>query len=86
MTNNDILKQTVQSSRSIFESNFNTCQSYQDQAEKIVNAWLDQTPWVNQELRNTLVKWTESYRNGQNHLKTAIDTNFNTLEGFLTAS
>ena len=86
MTNNDLLKQTVQSGRSIFESNFNAYQSLQDQAEKMVNSWLDQSPWINQETRSTLDKWTESYRNGQNHVKTAIDVNFNTLEGFLTAS
>jgi hypothetical protein len=86
MTTAHLLKQTLQSGRSIFESNFDAIQSLQAQTEKLVTAWLDQSPWATQETRNAVDKWTETCRNGQNQFKTAIDTNFNTLEGLLSVS
>jgi hypothetical protein len=86
MTHTDLLKQTAQSGRLVFETNFNAAQSLQDQAEKMVSSWLDQSPWINQEARSTLDKWAETCRNGQKQAKTTIDTNFNTLEGFLSVS
>lgn len=86
MTHTDLLKQTVQSGRSAFETNFTAAQSLQEQAEKMVSSWLDQSPWFNQEARSALDRWTETCRDGQKQAKTAIDTNFNTLESFLSAS
>ena len=86
MNNTELLKQSLESGRSLFENAYTAWQALQDQTEKMTNTWLDQSPWVNDEVRANLDKWTAAYKDGQNHVKAAIDSNFNTLEGYLTAS
>jgi len=82
----DILKQTiVNPGRSVNELGFNALAAIHDNTEKAVTAALDRAPWVTDENRNAVHEWFEAIKTGRNNVKSLLDENFKTFEGFITA-
>lgn len=83
--NTEILRQIVQSNRSLFDNGYQAGVAIQDETEKVVNTLLEKAPWVNEGVRNAINTWAENFKKGRQSLKDAVDQNYSHLEGILGA-
>lgn len=76
-------KQTLQFQKTIFENSFNALILAQDQTEKLINSYLDQLPWVNDESRKALKTSAEMAKKARDDFKTAVEEGYKKFEELL---
>jgi len=75
-----IAKQMIDFQRTTFDTSFNAMGMVQEQTEKMFNTSLEQTFWVPEEGRKIINEWLESYKNGRENFKKAVDENFRKID------
>jgi len=80
----ETIKETIiDTGKRAYNYNLDVLNAVQDQGEKALNALLDQATWINGEHRKAVDNWIETVKDGQNNVKTVIETNFKTFERLL---
>ena len=69
-----------------FDNGYETIVTLQDQAEKVLNAFMDQTGWFPAEGKGALLEWTTMYKKGRDDFKKAIDDGFDQLQRYISSS
>ncbi len=81
-----IAKQVVDFQRAAFESTFNAITTFQDQAEKTVNTFLETGIWpVPEEGKKVLNEWIQTYKKGREEFKRSVDDSFKKVESFFVS-
>ncbi|NTW07280.1 MAG: hypothetical protein HGB33_09460 [Syntrophaceae bacterium] len=80
-----IVKQMIDFSKTAFDNSFEAMAVLQDQTEKMVNAFIEQSAVMPEEGKKAVSEWIKSYKKGRNDLKAAADENFKKVESFFTA-
>ncbi len=78
--------QMVDLQKAAFDNGYETIITLQDQAEKVLNAFMDQTGWFPAEGKGALLECTNMYKKGRDDFKKAIDDGFDQLEGYVSSS
>ncbi|HNU74821.1 MAG TPA: hypothetical protein PLE36_14055 [Deltaproteobacteria bacterium] len=78
--------QMVDLQKAAFDNGYETLVTMQDQAEKVFNAFVDQTGWFPSESKGVLSEWVSMYKKGRDDFKKAVDDGFDHLGGYLTSS
>jgi len=81
-----ITKQMVDFYKTTFDNTFNAMVMLQDQTEKMVNIFLEQTPWLPEEGKKALNEWVKAYKKGRDDFKKMVDENFKKVEEFFAGA
>jgi hypothetical protein len=84
MNPKDLTKQVIDFNKQAFDNSFHAMSSLQDQVERVVNMFLDQSPWFPEEGRKAVSEWVNAYRKGREDFKEAVDNNYKKVEDFLS--
>jgi len=80
----ETIKETIiDTGKRAYNYNLDVLNAVQDPGEKALNTLLDQATWINGEHRKAVDNWIETVKDGQNNVKTVIETNFKTFERLL---
>jgi len=86
MNNTYMIKELViDAGKAAHEVNFKGLDLLHDNIEKATGDALARLPWLTDDHRNTVRDWFKNARKGRNTLKTAIDENIKTVEGWFAA-
>ncbi len=78
----DIAKQTFDFYRSSFNNSFNAIMMLQEQAQKVLDMYLEQTTGFPEEGKKAVNEWIKAYKKGSTDFKGAVDESFKRIEGF----
>ena len=71
-----IAKQMIDVHKTTFDNSFKTMVALQDQAEGMVNTWLEQAPWIPQEGKQVLGQWVTACKKGRDGYRKMVDESF----------
>ena len=85
MEQGKIAKQMVDFHKATFDNTFNAMSILQEQTERMVGMFLEQSPWVPEEGKKAIQDWVKAYKKGRSDFKTSADTSFKKVEDFFTS-
>lgn len=77
-----IVKESLSFYKSTFDNSFKAMVMMQEQAEKMVDLFLQQNAWFPEDGRKAVEDWTSAYRKGRSEFKKAVDESFEKVESF----
>ena len=75
-----IAKQMISFQKSLFENSFKAMSMVQDQTEQMVNTFLSQLPWANEEMKKTVADSISFYKDAREKFKSAVDEGYQKIE------
>ena len=82
MENKEIVKQMVDLHKTSFGNIFSTMVTLQDQAEKIMKAFVDQTPGITDEGKKVMNQLNSVYKKNRDDFKKAVDEGYEKVAVF----
>jgi hypothetical protein len=82
MEKKEIVKQMIDMHKSTFENYFSMMVLLQDQTEKLLKPFVDNSPGMSDENKKILDKWTNEYKKSREDFKKAIDNGYAKVEAF----
>ena len=83
MDQKQILKQMFNFNKMAFERSFSTMVIMQDQAEKMIGMWMDQTKWFPEECKKAMKEWVKTYKKGREDFKAKVEDGYEKMEEYL---
>lgn len=83
MENKQMLKQMVQFNKTAFDNGFSAMKIAQEQGDKMLAAFIEQSTWLPEEGRKAIKDWVEANKKGCDDFKAAMDENYNKIEEFV---
>jgi hypothetical protein len=80
-----VVKQMIDFNKTAFESGFNTMVMLQDQAERMVKNFMEQSPWVPEEGKKALNDWISPFKSARDDLKRTVDENVKKVAEYYSA-
>ncbi len=77
-----ILRQMVEFNKTTFDNSFDTMVLLQEQAERTVNMFLEQTTWPTEEGKKVIREWVKVYNKGCDDFRKLVNKNFENVEAF----
>ncbi len=84
MEQGKIAKQMIDFHKSTFDNTFNAMSILQEQTERMVNMFLEQSPWVPEDGRKVINEWVKTYKKGRSEFRTTVDDSFKKVDDFFT--
>jgi hypothetical protein len=81
-----IAKQMIAFQKATFDNTFTAMTMLQDQAERMVNMFLEQATWFPDQGKKALNEWTQSFKKGRDEFKKTVDESYKKGEDFFAAS
>ena len=78
----DILKQMIDFNKAAYENAFKNMNMLQEQMEKVINTYIDQTAGMSDEGKKAAKDWASMYKKGYEDFKKLVDENFKKMEDF----
>jgi septation ring formation regulator EzrA len=79
-----IAKQMMQFNKTAFDNTFDAMTVLQEQTEKMIAMWMDQSPLLPADGKKAINDWLKAYKKGREDFKTAVDENYNKVEEFFS--
>jgi hypothetical protein len=86
MENKIMAKQIIDFHKATFDNTFNSLVILQQQAEKMVETFLQQAAWLPEEGKKAISEWLNIYNKGRVDFKAASDTNYKKVEEYFAGS
>lgn len=84
MEQGKIAKQMIDFHKATFDNTFNAMSILQEQTERMVAMFLDQSPWVPEEGRKAINEWVKTYKKGRVDFKAAVDESYTKVDDFFS--
>jgi hypothetical protein len=78
----DMLKQMIDFNKSAYENAFKNMNMLQEQMEKVITLYIDQSSGMSEEGKKAAKEWTSMYKKGYDDFKKLVDDNFKKMESF----
>ncbi|NLN59733.1 MAG: hypothetical protein GX147_03305 [Deltaproteobacteria bacterium] len=78
----NVLSQTFDFYKSTFENTCNAMTMFQEQNQKMVEMYLDQTQGVPEEGKKAIQEWMGVYKKGFQDFRAAVDESFKKMDDF----
>jgi polyhydroxyalkanoate synthesis regulator phasin len=82
MEQNVFFKQMMDFQKTAFDNSFKTMETFQEQGEKMMNMFIDQSPWIPEEGKNTISELMKAYKQGCEEFKEAVDKSFSNVQDY----
>ena len=77
-----IANQMIQFNKAALDNTFNAMTVLQEQTEKMVNNYLEQSPWMPAEGKKAVTDWIKAYKQGREDFKATVDNNYKKVEDY----
>ncbi len=77
-----LAKQMIEFNKAAFDNSFNTMVLLQEQTEKMVNAFLEQSPWLPEEGKKILNEWIAAYKKGREEFKKVVNEGYKKVDAY----
>jgi len=77
-----VTKQTFDFYKSIFDNTYNAMAGLQEQGQKTIEMFLNQTQGFPEECKKVVQEWIKACKKGSQDFKAAVDENFKKVEDF----
>jgi hypothetical protein len=84
MDNKIIARQLIDFHKTTFDNTFNSLTALQEQAERMVAAFLEQSSWLPAEGKEAIKNWVNIYKKGRIDFKAAADKNYAKVEEYFS--
>jgi hypothetical protein len=84
MENRKIAKQVLNYNKIAFDSTFHSISVMQEQTEKLVNSFLQQSSWLSSETKETIKNWVNVYKKGREEFKKTTDQNYEKVDKYFS--
>lgn len=78
----DMLKQMIDFNKAAYENAFKNMNMLQEQMEKVINTYIDQTAGMSDEGKKAVKDWASMYKKGYDDFKKLVDDNFKKMDSF----
>jgi hypothetical protein len=85
MEQKKIAKEMIDFNKAAFDNSFEAMTVLQDQTEKMVNAFIEQTAFFPEDGKKLIADWINTYTKGRDEFKNSADESFKKVESFFTA-
>jgi len=82
MQPNEMLKQIIDFNKTTYENALKNMNMVQEQMEKVINTYIDQTPGMSDEGKKAAKDWASMYKKGYEDFKKLVDDSFQKMEAF----
>ena len=86
MDTGEMGKQMMGFYKASFDTTFNAMVMLQDQTEKMVRSFIEQTTSVPEEGKRVIDEWLKAYKKGREDFKKVVDDNFKKVEDFFATA
>ncbi len=84
MENKELVKQMVELHKTSFDNSFNMLVTLQDQMEKMVNSFVDQTPGLPAEGKKAFSNLVSTFRKGREDFRKVVDDGYKKVEEYIS--
>jgi hypothetical protein len=77
-----MFKQMIDFQKKTFDNSFAAMTTLQEQGEKMMNAFLDQAPWLPNDGKKVINDWLKTYKTGRENFKNMVETNFSKVDEY----
>ena len=77
-------KQMIDFNKATFDNSFNTMVLLQEQMEKMVNAFLEQSTWLPEEGKKILNEWVAAYKKGREEFKKGVNESYKKVDAYFS--
>ena len=84
MEQGKVAKQMIDFHKATFDNTFNAMSILQEQTERMVNMFLEQSPWVPEEGRQAINDWVKAYKKGRTSFKESVDDSYKKVDDFFS--
>lgn len=84
MEQGKVAKQMIDFHKATFDNTFNAMSILQEQTERMVNMFLEQSPWVPEDGRQAINEWVKAYKKGRTSFKATVDESYKKVDDFFT--
>ena len=77
-----LAKQMIDFNKATFDNSFNTMVLLQEQTEKMVNAFLEQSTWLPEEGKKVLNEWVAAYKKGREEFKKVVNEGYKKVDSY----
>ena len=85
MDNAAMARQMVEATKTAFDNSFNAMTLLQEQAEKMTESFLEQSPWLPKEGVKAVRDWIGMCRQGREAYKKSVDSGYAGMQELLTS-
>jgi hypothetical protein len=85
MEQEKIAKQMIEFHKTTFDNTFNAVEILQEQTEKMVGMFLDQSSWFPAEGKQAVNEWLKTYKEGRETFKDSVNESYKKVEEYLGA-
>jgi hypothetical protein len=84
MEQKQIAKEMIDFNKTAFDNSFEAMTVLQDQTEKMVTAFIEQTTFFPEDGKKLITDWINTYKKGRSEFKNSADESFKKVESFFT--
>ncbi len=77
-----IAKEMIDFNKTAFDNSFEAMTALQDQTEKMMNSFIEQTSYFPEDGKKLISDWINTYKNGRNEFKNSANESFKKVESF----
>jgi hypothetical protein len=77
-----LAKQMIDFNKTTFDNSFNSMVLIQEQTEKMVNVFLEQSTWLPEDGRKILNEWVAAYKKGREEFKKVVDESYKKVDSY----
>ena len=80
-----VAKQMIQFNKTAFDNTFTAMTVLQEQTEKMMSMFLEQSPWIPAERKKDISDWIKAYKRGRDNFKIVVEDNYKKVEDFFSS-
>jgi len=75
-----VTKQMIDFNKSAFDNSFSAMAALQEQTQRMINMFIEQSPWLPEEGRKVIQDWNKAFKKGREDFKKSVDESYKKVE------
>jgi hypothetical protein len=81
-----VTRQMIEFYKTTLDNTFNATMILQEQTEKMVGLFLEQSPWFPKEGKEAVNEWVKTYKRGRDVYKTSVDESYKKVKDYFASA
>lgn len=81
----ELAKQMIDFNKTTFDNSFSMMVMLQEQMEKTVSTFIEQSTWLPEDGRKVLSEWVSTYKKGREDFKKAVDESYKKVDSYFAS-
>ncbi len=81
-----LTRQMIEFYKTTYDNTFNATIIMQEQAEKMVGLFLEQSPWLPKEGKDAINEWVKTYKRGRDTYKVSVDESYKKVKEYFSSA